>query len=274
MNRISLYDQIHYSFTKNKRTEDFYRGVYEKIRARFYDRRTDTLKVGSLTLPMLSHSAKPTREEVYYAMEIVDILYPGLFGRYHYSDEGPYEWGSVEIRPGANVFDCGANLGIFSVFAAWKGANVYAFEPIGEARKILYQTISLNPGLPGKIHVEPYAVGKEEGTAEFTILDGTLVGSSMVLQQQGRHEHVQMTTIDAFCEKNSVHCDFIKADIEGAERLMLEGAQHTLKNDAPMLSVCTYHLPDDPDVLKNLVRCANPGYVFVEKWKKFYAVCR
>ncbi|HJJ27855.1 MAG TPA: FkbM family methyltransferase [Methanocorpusculum sp.] len=273
MNRISLYDRIHYTLTKNRRTEDFYRGVYEKIRARYFDRRSDTLKIGPLTLPMLSHSAKPTREEAYYAMEIVDILYPGLFSRYHFSDEGPYEWGDVKIRPGAVVFDCGANLGIFSLFAAYRGAEVYAFEPIADARRILHETISLNPQFGKKIHVEPFAIGKDAGFAEFTVLEDTLVGSSMVLEQRGRKERAQVTTIDAFCAKRALKCDFIKADIEGAERQMLAGAARTLKHDAPMLSVCTYHLKDDPVVLKNLVLEANPEYQFVERWKKFYAVC-
>lgn len=271
MNSICLYDRIHYRLTKNKRTEDFYRGVYEKIRSRFYDRKSDTLKIGGLTLPMLSHSAKPTREEVYYAMEIVDILYPGLFSRYHYSDEGPYEWGDVSIEKGDVVFDCGANLGIFSVFAAFRGAEVYAFEPIAAARTILEKTIALNPDVAGTVHIEPFALGNEEGRAEFTVLEDTLVGSSMVLNQQGRHESVQVTTIDNFCAKKNICPDFIKADIEGAERLMLAGAKSVLRSAAPKLAVCTYHLPDDPVVLKNLVLDANPGYVFTEKWKKFYA---
>jgi len=35
--------------------------------------------------------------------------------------------------------------------------------------------------------------------------------------------------------------------------------------------VCTYHLPDDPQVIKNLILKANPSYRIVEKWKKMYA---
>jgi FkbM family methyltransferase len=83
---------------------------------------------------------------------------------------------------------------------------------------------------------------------------------------------VEMTTVDAFVEENGLErVDFIKADIEGYERYMLEGAQETLKKFAPRLALCTYHLPDDPEVLESLIKKANPAYNVVQKRKKLYA---
>lgn len=270
MNKISAYDRLHYTLTKNKRTEDFYRVLYEKIRDQFYSRKEKCLVIGELKLPILSNSAKPTREEAYFAMEIADILFPSVLKRYHYCDEGPYEWGNVNISEGDNVFDCGANLGIFSILAASKGADVYAFEPIAGARKILRETLELN-GFSDKVKIIPYALGDREETAEFKVLDDTYVGSSMVLMNQTGHiEHSEVTTVDKFCEKNNLRVDFIKADIEGAERKMLAGAKHTLAKDSPKISICKYHLKDDPQVLKNLILEANGNYILEEKWKKIY----
>ncbi|HJK07583.1 MAG TPA: FkbM family methyltransferase, partial [Methanocorpusculum sp.] len=152
-------------------------------------------------------------------MEIGDILIPALFQRYGYVDEGPYEWGDVRIARDDVVFDCGANLGVFTVLAAYRGAEVFAFEPIPEARSILRQTLKLNPALADRVHVVPCALGDEEKTAEFTILADTLVGSSMVLPQTGRKMRVPVTTVDAFVEAEGLDAvNFIKADIEGAER--------------------------------------------------------
>ena len=267
----SFFDSLRYRFTVAGRTEDFYRLQYERMFRRHYSRKYDCLKVGDLRLPLMSHAEFPTREEAYYAMEIGDILYPALFGSFRYVDEGPYEWGDVGIEDGDVVFDCGANLGVFSLLAAYRGADVYAFEPISAARAELRRTLDLNPELKNRVHVVPAALSDTEGTAEFTVLDGTLVGSSMVLSQQGRKETARLTTVDAFCEAEGVSPDFIKADIEGAERQMMKGSVETLARDAPKISICTYHFMDDAEVLRRIIKGANPVYRISEKWKKMYA---
>jgi hypothetical protein len=53
--------------------------------------------------------------------------------------------------------------------------------------------------------------------------------------------------------------DFIKFDIEGAERHALDGATETLKAK-PRLALAMYHLEDDIDVLPQKVLKLNPGY--------------
>jgi hypothetical protein len=65
--------------------------------------------------------------------------------------------------------------------------------------------------------------------------------------------------------------DFIKVDIEGAERDMLRGATNVLKTFAPKLAICTYHLPDDPMVLEDIILEANPKYKVVHLKMKLFA---
>lgn len=43
-----------------------------------------------------------------------------------------------------------------------------------------------------------------------------------------------------------------------------------LRDFAPKISICTYHMPYDPKVLC-ADTCANPNYVIVERRKKIYA---
>jgi FkbM family methyltransferase len=82
----------------------------------------------------------------------------------------------------------------------------------------------------------------------------------------------ELITLDSFVERHDIkRVDFIKADIEGAERNMLRGAQRILREFAPKLSICTYHLPDDPEVIREIIMKANPKYKIVEKFSKMYA---
>ena len=64
--------------------------------------------------------------------------------------------------------------------------------------------------------------------------------------------------------------DFIKSDIEGYERHMLRGARNILKEHQPILSICTYHLPDDRDVLKKIILEANPNYIILQRKMKLF----
>jgi len=83
---------------------------------------------------------------------------------------------------------------------------------------------------------------------------------------------IQVTTLDKFVEDNNLkQVDFIKADIEGAEREMLKGAVNTLKTFAPKLTICTYHLPDDREVLEKLILEINPCYKIVHLPDKLFA---
>ena len=54
--------------------------------------------------------------------------------------------------------------------------------------------------------------------------------------------------------------DFIKMDIEGAERHALAGARRTLERFAPRMALCVYHNEEDYEVLSQIAREARPDY--------------
>lgn len=204
-----------------------------------------------------------------------DFIVPPVYNDFSMIHEGPYEFGEVCLSEGDIVFDLGANLGCFSVYAASKNCVSYAFEPTQDLKSIIDRHSNLNKGL---IHYEPYAVSNETGKAHFLIHPLTVSGNTLIDEMLLKYDEdikyttVQQISIDDFVKQEKLErVDFIKADIEGAERLMLEGAAETLKQFAPKLSLCTYHLPDDKEVLTDLILKVNPNYKIEYKWEKLFA---
>lgn len=189
--------------------------------------------------------------------------------------EGPYCYQDVDINKGEVVLDMGANIGLFSAAAAAVGCKVYAFEPIHFVAEYLRKTARL---YQGQIEVTEAAVCDCDGQVEFREVpeDYHDIGGSSILVdcRPSVYKRVQVNavTVDGFVQQNGLQrVDFIKADIEGAERNMLMGAQRTLREYAPKLAICTYHLPDDKEVLTDLILKANPNYIIEYQWEKLYA---
>jgi FkbM family methyltransferase len=186
--------------------------------------------------------------------------------------EGPYGYrdGSfdVTVKRDDVVVDAGAWIGDFSAYAASKGATVYAFEPTEETFVLLCRAAELNNN---RIIPVRKGLGETEGEVALAVDDWS-GGNSIVMERKAGTETISLTTIDRFVEENGItRLDFIKADIEGAERDMLRGATKTLKTLAPKLAICTYHLPDDPTTLEQIIRDANPAYKIVHLRHKLFA---
>lgn len=215
-----------------------------------------------------------------FAYEMPDILMPEIDGTYCFFNEGKYEIENVLIEEGDVVIDCGANIGVFSAIAASKNATVYAFEPVPEIVKIL-EELTLNYK---KMFIQSKALSNISGKIGFSVsLEDSTSNCMISLQSKNNHTfneslcdnkiiEVESITIDQFVENERLEkVDFIKADIEGAERNMLEGALKTLAKFGPKISICTYHLPDDKTVLEKIILQANPNYIICHRWKKMYA---
>jgi FkbM family methyltransferase len=193
-----------------------------------------------------------------------------------YMGEGPYGYVDgtfdVTVKRGDVVLDVGAWIGDFAAYAASKGADTYAFEPTKETFDWLCKTAELNDG--GKI----YPVHKGLGAAEcesIISINFQNSGSNSIVDR-GKYkdgtEMITITTLDKFVEESNLsRVDFIKSDIEGAERDLLRGATNVLKTFAPKLAICTYHLPDDPEVLERIIKEANPAYKVVHLRHKLMA---
>jgi len=192
-----------------------------------------------------------------------------------YMVEGPYGYKDgvfdVTIKTNDIVIDAGAWIGDFSAYAASKDAITYAFEPVEEIFQILCKTADLNKG---KICPVKKGLGNNECEVNIFTSKENSASNSFVIKEKNTisEEKISITTLDKFVvEAQLARVDFIKADIEGAEREMLKGAEDILKTFAPKLAICTYHLPDDPDVLEKIILEANPNYKVVQLRHKLFA---
>ena len=217
-------------------------------------------------------------EKLLFTYECLDFFVYYLFNDTAFCDlvcdEGPYELGDVRICMNDIVIDCGANMGLFSAVASQKGATVYAFEPFDYIiEKYLSYTAQLNPN----ITICKFALSDDEEKISliqnFENIGGSTISKTSLRQETSDNSIVvQAIPLDTYVERYNIPCvDFIKADIEGAERFLLMGARQVLKEFAPKISICSYHLPDDSKVLKELILDANPNYIIEEKFQKIYA---
>lgn len=187
--------------------------------------------------------------------------------------EGPYEQKEVFLNNGDYVIDAGANVGLFSIFAGKKiGAEgkVFSFEPIFQTKKILDENIVLND--IQNIETFELALGGEKGFKKFSFDIRKLGGASGFFTKGKVKEKVRTITLGKFMKEKKVpKIDFIKADIEGMERNFLKGAERTIKKFKPKISICSYHRPDDPRILEEIIKGFVPGYHLIHRYKKIYA---
>ena len=153
--------------------------------------------------------------------------------RYRYLSWNPEEYAAFKqaVRPGAVVFDVGANIGAYTVlFAQWTGAagRVFAFEPSPPSIAGLREQLRLN-GVSDRVEIVEAAVSHRPGSAVFDC--GGASGTNALVPDTESSAHmirVDTTSLDAFCEARGVHPSIVKIDVEGAELDVLRGARDTL----------------------------------------------
>jgi FkbM family methyltransferase len=173
--------------------------------------------------------------------------------------------GQNHVRNGDIVFDCGAHVGVFTDMALRRGASkVVSIEPDPVNLECLRRNFSQEIS-DGRVIVVPKGVwSKEQMITLYTSASNsgsnTMIADRISSRDSGKFE-VPVTTLDKIVQELHLpRVDFIKMDIEGAEREALRGASGTLARDFPRLMLDSYHLPDDMQVLPVVIHQANPRY--------------
>jgi FkbM family methyltransferase len=144
---------------------------------------------------------------------------------------------ATHVRPGATVLDVGAHVGYYTLLAArlaGTDGRVLAFEPEPGNAERLRRHVALNR--LGQVEVVEAAVAARPGAASFARGTGSGTGRLMA---RGDSE-VRTVAIDDEVAARGIRPAVIKIDVEGAERIVLEGADRTLRTARPVLFLSTH----------------------------------
>jgi FkbM family methyltransferase len=123
------------------------------------------------------------------------------------------------LRPGDLFVDVGANAGLYTLIAAEAGAEVIAIEPAADMVQLLTENVRLNAFEQVRIH--EVAVMDNVGQVSLRGPDANRRVASPTDAGETR-----ATTLDDLV--GDAHVRGMKIDVEGNERLVLEGAPQLL----------------------------------------------
>jgi FkbM family methyltransferase len=214
------------------------------------------------------------------AGEIVWMHPRFLTSNFHSMEPHVFAWIGKYVRAGSVALDIGANFGMMSLYMGritGPTGRVFAFEPSPANGAVLRFHCEHNP----RLNIQPVDVAvsnQDNSSVSFFLMEGGLhSGNSLtfdrdyvpnldpVLHAAQKEIQVETITIDGFCKTHDLTPDLIKIDVEGAEILVLEGAQQTLLNRHPavILAVHPWWLPEGRTVneIQDLLRAV--GYSII-----------
>ncbi len=176
------------------------------------------------------------------------------------------------VRKGDVVLDCGANVGVFAKSAIGQGASgVIAIE----ADPITARALAKNCIGAATIAVVRQGVWECETELTLSRDDRFSSANSLVILRGEGEQKVPVTTIDKLVESFGMkRVDFIKMDIEGAEKQALLGSKETIRKFRPRLAISCEHFTDDVEQITAIVdsfapyRCERSGDVLFFEPKK------
>jgi FkbM family methyltransferase len=154
------------------------------------------------------------------------------------------------------IIDCGSNIGISVLYfkILYPGAEIVAFEPSNDAYECLRTNVAKNALT--SVTVNNKALSANDGDVEFyyDIEDPGSLGMSTVQERTPRQKlTVEAVRLSKFIEKE---VDFLKIDVEGAERDIIEELSRARKLNHIQQMVIEYHhhIRADEDVFSQTLR--------------------
>lgn len=179
----------------------------------------------------------------------LEFLRPHDSGPMYFSDNRPYE-----CRIPLFYVDCGAYTGdTIEIFNRnLKLDTIVAFEPDPDNFSILRKNLKTMLSADTRVFTLQSGVGTNNSIVSFSqAQDGSSISETGTVK-------VPIISLDELLMNQPV--DFIKMDIEGAEKDALMGAKDIIAQYSPLLAISTYHSLQDFFEVPRLIRKLNPSY--------------
>jgi FkbM family methyltransferase len=178
-------------------------------------------------------------------------------------ERGIYRHEGARVLAGDVVLDCGAHVGVFTREALSQGARlVIAIEPAPDDIECLRRNFAAEIA-SGRVIVYPKGVWDRDDTLVLRVAEGDSALDSFVLDRGIPITPLPLPLVpidELVGELRLERVDFIKMDIEGAERRAVLGARDTLRRYKPRLALCAYHMAGDPEAISAEVLSIVPSY--------------
>jgi FkbM family methyltransferase len=213
----------------------------------------EEISTSAIARSMLGRSNRfnnPSSWQVQFSKD--DVLFQAVEGfelaldKYDHSVSLPIAYGAYEkhmlsffdshLKKGKVALDIGANIGLYTMqFARLVGAggSVIAFEPNSENCRLLMLSMQRN-GFKN-IELIPVALSDKRGANLFTTAigtNGTFIDERHDLMSRGCSV-VPTLTLDSL---NIENVDLMKLDVEGAEYMVLRGAEKLIERCRPIIT--------------------------------------
>ena len=170
-----------------------------------------------------------------------------------------------KLKPGMNVIDLGANVGLYTALAASIVGNtgkVFAFEPDKDNFIFLQKTVTKNNF--SNIECNQIAISDHGGEGKLYFSEDNFGDHRIFDSHDNRKSYpIQLMTLDSFVSSRNIQkVDFIKMDIQGAEGFAMKGMEGVLKHN-PQLQIFTEFWP------QGIAATGESPLAFLEILKKY-----
>jgi len=221
--------------------------------------------------PRFSERKHEDDQYVYYSIEGFDGLfsYPKELPYHNFAQvisEGflKYHWHYYEIpqtkiEEGDVVVDCGSAEGFFVFKHATHCKHIYCIEPLPVFSRALHKLYDDSK------NVTIIQAALSDKVSHLYLSPSSISSTCRLVSADERDIHVKAVTLDSLFAARSIKIDYLKADLEGFEEMMIAGGLETIKMSKPKIVITTYHQGQDYRVLIGLIRGVVPEYKYLVK---------